>query len=112
MEIRLTSASFSFFVCLLINSELLLPAQTLTLRDGFTSRAVVINYLGSTFEVLNVDSFFKWICGLLCCDNLSQPVTAHPCRWRVCAARKPDPLCGLIGGQWWLLSGVMRNPMD
>lgn len=112
MEIHSTPASFSFFVCLLISSELLLPAHTLTLRDGFTSWAVVINYLGSIFEVLNADSSFRWICGLLCCDNLSQPVTGRTCRWRVCAARKPDPFCGLISGRWWLLSGVVRNPMD
>lgn len=51
MEINLTSASFSSFACLLINSELLLAAQTLTSGDCFISCVVVINHFGSIFEV-------------------------------------------------------------
>lgn len=51
MEIHFTSASLSSFACLLINSELLLAAQTLTSRECFISWVVVINHFGSIFEV-------------------------------------------------------------
>lgn len=105
MEILFTPASFSSFVCLLINSVITGCPDT-HLKSSFYFMGCGNKSFRLYIWGLKCQQLLQ-ICGLLSHDNISQPITGHTCSWWICAARKPDPLCGLISGQggcyqvWW-----------